>query len=162
MILAKDLVNALRSSLKEISSLIQIYEDLHPKMKMKRPSALIQHVTEEIRDGNKDLVQVAQYFTVTVFGSVDAYSQSETQELLELRDQIMLLFRKGYFHVPDSAFPQKDRALKVFASTGGKDWDRAYIDLTFEYFDNRTDQQETLPMMEEIDLVTELKTNQGE
>lgn len=58
----------------------------------------------------------------------------------------MGLFRFGYLTVGD-------RALKIKSSTGGTDFDRAYVDLQAEYADDRSDAEETAP------LATDVETN---
>ena len=52
----------------------------------------------------------------------------------------MNLFRTEYIKIGD-------RALPVLSSTGGADFDRSYVDLQLEYYDDRSDEADTAPFM---------------
>lgn len=111
-----------------------------------RRSFLLEYVRTSKTDINRTTVEKTVYFTVTCFVENDKYYRSNPMQLAELQESVLELFSTGYITVGD-------RAIKVKSSTGGIDLDRAYIDLQFEYFDNRTDTVDTTP------LITSVTTN---
>ena len=144
MTTTQDILTALQSLVAaEIPELQRIYTDLVPK-DFKRPSALLQAVRTDCDDANKKLVDITEYLLITVFDITDDYTHTSAAGLSALQTKILLLFRKGYITV-------QDRALRIKASTGGRDQDRAYIDLQLNYCDNRDDTPDTTPLMESIE-----------
>lgn len=111
-----------------------------------RPSFLLEYIKTTKTDINRTTVEKIAYFTITRFVEKDDYYRSNPFLLAEQQETIVDLFNIGYVTVGD-------RAIKVKSSTGGIDADRAYIDLQFEYFDNRTDAEDTTP------LITSVTTN---
>ena len=108
-----------------------------------RPSFLLEFVRLSRTDANFSTVEKTAYYTITCFTPVDNYYQSNAEDLINLQDGVMQLFLQGYINVGD-------RAIKVKSSTGGMDIDRAYIDLQFEYFDNRTDEEDETPLITSV------------
>lgn len=131
-----------------VPELEEIYTDLVPG-KPKRPSLLIQAVTTSDRSANIRLVEETQYFTMTVFDKTDDYDRSSTKGLLALQNKLLHALRKGYILVPDGG--KKPRALRVQASGGGRDWDKAYVDLQLTFYDRRDETPDTTPLMESIE-----------
>jgi len=109
-----------------------------------RPSYLIEAVTGGSGSANRRTVDQTSFFTITNFEVVDEFGNCDDGALLEIQDKVMNLFRPGYIRVGD-------RALKVAASTGGSDFDRSYVDLQLEFFDDRDDEADTAPLMEEVE-----------
>lgn len=132
-----------------IPELERIYIDLVPTDFL-RPSLLIQPVTQTRESAAVNLVRVTEYFTLTVFDTTDDYSQSDTRNLLELQQKLLNLFRSGRIAVGD-------RNIAVTASTGGRDWDKAFVDLQAEYLDLRDETPDAAPKMESIETNLNLK-----
>ncbi len=143
MITTLAIMEAIRAEAAKIEELKWIYFDLVPKG-LERPALLIQSVASSNQDGNAGLVATTEYFALTLFDTVDNYTNSDTGSLLRLRDKVMHLFRSGYFRVAG-------RALRVQASNGGRDWDQAFIDLQLSFFEVRDDTPDNTPLMEEIE-----------
>lgn len=143
MTTTKDIMNAIQElAAKEISELKRIYTNLVPK-EFKRPCLLIEPVTTSNRDANKALIKTTPYFTLTVYDTTDDYSHSDTGALLDLQEKVLSLFRAGYIRVGD-------RALHVEASTGGREWDKAFVDVQLSYHDLRDETPDTTPLMLEV------------
>lgn len=145
-----EIMDALAKSLCEgLPKLEAIYTDLAP-VDFERPSALIQSVTNEYRQASSKTVEITSYFTITLFDNTDDYANSSTKRLLEMQQDTMDLFRAGYLTVGD-------RSLPVQASTGGRDWDKAYVDLQFSYHDLRDETPDTTPRMGSVETNMNLK-----
>jgi hypothetical protein len=110
----------------------------------KRPSFYIEFIKVSPRDICRITVEKTTYLTVTCFTPLDDSGNADKEELADLQDSVMQLFSQGYVKVID-------RAITVKASTGGMDDDRAYVDLQFEYFDNRTDEKEIAPIIASVE-----------
>lgn len=124
-----------------------VYIDLCPK-DFDRPSFLIELIRVDRRRVNFSTIQETDYFTITCFDEVDDYSHSDTLGLLARQQTVLDLFRSGYLAVGD-------RSVKVKASSGGRDFDRVYIDLQFEYNEAVTDVVDSTPLIAEI--ITSMK-----
>ena len=120
-----------------------IYRNRYPQ-KFDRPSFLIETVKFDIDAANRKTVRCVDYLTITCFVEVDEYGNAPDSALLAVQSAVMQLFRPGFVRCGD-------RALKVKASTGGADFDRSYVELQLEFFDDRTDEQDTIPLMEEVE-----------
>lgn len=145
-----EIMDALAKSLCEgLPKLNAIYTDLAP-VDFERPSALIQSVTNEYRQASSKTVEITSYFTITLFDNTDDYANSSTKRLLEMQQDTMDLFRSGYLTVGA-------RSLPVQASTGGRDWDKAYVDLQFSYHDLRDETPDTTPKMGSVETNMNLK-----
>ncbi len=145
-----EIMDALAKSLCEgLPKLEAIYTDLAP-VDFERPSALIQSVTNEYRQASSKTVEITSYFTITLFDNTDDYANSSTKRLLEMQQDTMDLFRSGYLTVGA-------RSLPVQASTGGRDWDKAYVDLQFSYHDLRDETPDTTPKMGSVETNMNLK-----
>lgn len=145
-----EIMDALAKSLCEgLPKLEAIYIDLAP-VDFERPSALIQSVTNEYRQASSKTVEITSYFTITLFDNTDDYANSSTKRLLEMQQDTMDLFRSGYLTVGA-------RSLPVQASTGGRDWDKAYVDLQFSYHDLRDETPDTTPKMGSVETNMNLK-----
>ncbi len=118
-----------------------VYIDLVPK-DFDRPSFLLQLIRVTQEPANAKTLTERAYYTITCFGSTDVYHHSNSVELLEIQQNIMNLFRSGYLQM-------ENRAVEVKASNGGRDFDKAYVDLQFEYNEIRGKETE-LPKMKEV------------
>lgn len=130
-----------------------------------RPSFLIRCKAVSREDVNRSTIMVEADFTITCFTATNAFNQSDIQELVMRQSALMTRFSGGYIKVGD-------RAIKVKASSGTTDkdfsdevqvnlgdrafrlsdssvanYDKAVINLKFEYFDDRTDQHDTPELM---------------
>lgn len=151
MIDTLQIINAVSAlAVKEIPELKATYIDLKPK-NFERPCLLIETATVDPKPAAAWLEQVTAYFTLTLYDTTDDYSHSDTVSLLALQTKLLNLFRCGYLRVGD-------RALPVKASTGGRNWDRAYVDLQLEYLDSRME-EETLPLMESVETAMHINKN---
>ena len=117
-----------------------------------RPALLIEPVTVEQEAISAAAVRRTVYFTLTVYDETDDYAQTDSGALLALQELVLELFRPGYLRVGD-------RALAVTASTGGRDWDKAFVDIQLTYHDLRGTSSSTEPVMEavRVDLKNETK-----
>lgn len=143
MIKTDDIMTVINELIIELYPASTIYVQTCPK-DFVRPSFWLEHIRTASTDVNKITVDKTVYFSITGFTSIDKHFRSKPADLLDVHDNILKLFAKGYIIVGD-------RAIKVRASTGGTDIDRAYIDIQFEFFDNRTDEVNDDPL---ITLVT--------
>ncbi|WP_029502495.1 phage tail terminator family protein [Lachnoclostridium phytofermentans] len=122
--------------------------------KFTRPAFLLELVRSSQTDANRTTVDKTVYYTITCFTTVDNRYKSDAEELIDLQEKVLQLFTtQGYVTVGD-------RAIKVSGSTGGLDIDRAYIDLQFEYFDNRTDEEDSTPLITSV--YTKIRRNNNE
>lgn len=107
-----------------------------------RPAFLVECPAVRTASACRDAVEETVYLTITCFGRKDHYGESEADELALVQEEVMALFRAGYIRVGD-------RAVKCEASEGGQDFDRAWVDLTVRYFEQRGPQAD-YPLMREI------------
>ena len=116
---------------KAIPELKQTHVDLLPSPEdFKRPSVLLEAKGREELDAAARMVEVEEQISIAVFDETDDYSNSSAVRLLELQRKVLAVFADGFVRVGD-------RALKVTASNGGRDWDVAFADVTFHFFDER-------------------------
>ncbi len=108
--------------------------------KFTRPSFLLEMIKISRTDICRMSIEKTAYFTITCFTSIDEYYRSDPEELVNLQEDILQIFNRGYVTIGD-------RAIKVKSSGGGADTDRTYIDLQFEYVDNRTDEEDQTPLI---------------
>lgn len=119
-----------------------VYIDLCPKH-FERPSFLIELVTVTQKPVNSKTIQEKVYFTITCFDTTDDYSHSDTVSLLAVQQGVLDIFRQGYIKV-------EDRSIEVKASSGGRNFDMAYIDLQFEYYEDRSQVKDDMPLMKNV------------
>lgn len=108
-----------------------------------RPSFLIEFISNAPVEANNDIIKEISYFTVTYFGEVNDYYNTDKLVIQDVLVNTLKIFRKGYIEV-------EDRAIKVKASNGGSNDDEVYIDLQFEYFEDRLEEYEEYDLMQEI------------
>jgi len=128
-----------------------VYLDTCPQG-FERPGFLIEKDTEFIQRRSYRAVEVTEYYTITCYDQVDERHSSPAERVLARQRAVLNLFRKGYLRV-------ENRALKVFAGSGGRDGNEAYVDVQLTYFDETAppEADRTLPeggaaTMEHIDI----------
>jgi len=136
-----DAVNALLAARFPDST---IYRNREPT-EFFRPAFLIMSPTVRPENAARNLIRETLYLTLTCFGVTDDFGSCDADELAEMQQQTIDIFRAGWFKVGD-------RAVKVTASSGGQDLDRAWVDMTSSYHTIREEPPE-YPLMEEINTV---------
>lgn len=126
-----------------------IYRNRYPR-DFDRPSFLIETLKFDIDAANRKTIHCVDYLTITCFAEIDDHGNAPDGALLALQVEILQLFRSGFVRVGD-------RALKVKASTGGADFDRSYVDLQIEFYDDREEEQGGAPLMKDFDVEMEVK-----
>lgn len=149
MVKIKDIFIAINKRLVEAYPSYTVYAKYNPK-DFKRPSFLLEFIRNSQIDICRTSVEKTVYFTITCFTKVDKYNYADPEELAELQEGVMQLFNEGYIVVGD-------RAIKVKSSAGGIDDDQAYVDLQFEFVDNRSDETDEKPIMAEINTRMEVE-----
>lgn len=107
-----------------------------------RPSFLIEYVKTVCRDVNRKTVGKTISFKLTCFAPEDE-SDQENSRLTEMQEKAIQAFADGYI-------PVIDRAVKVQNCTGSLDVDKAYIDLQFDFFDDRNDEVDNTPLITSV------------
>ncbi len=109
-----------------------------------RPAFLITVPRHTPRAANHATLQEKVYLTITCFAAVDGFGNSDTEALDDLQENVLALFRLGYI-------PVDDRAVKVEASDGGQDLDRAWVDVTCVYHEVRDPNPVQLPLIQSVE-----------
>lgn len=134
MIKTTDLYNSINRVIVELYPSVIVYTPERIPKDFNRPSFLIEHIKNSRVDINRTTVQKTDYFTITAYENVDKYNRADVLKLINIQDTLLNEFGVGYVTVDD-------RAIKVKSSSGGTDTDAVYIDLQFEYFDDRYKQK---------------------
>lgn len=125
----QEVLSRVEAALKRAWPDIPVYQDLKPKG-FERPSFLLEGgpitITEKGGGQAKHVVQVR----VTAFTPVDAYGNSETEELRETADSLLELFEGGYILLGD-------RAPHVAELTGDYGFDYAEVTAKLSYHEVR-------------------------
>jgi hypothetical protein len=145
MIKQSDILTAINRMIGAAFPNYTVYINACPK-DFARPSFLLKYIKLSQTDATRFTVEKTVSITITCFVSVDKHDRSDMDELANLQDQVIQLFLPGYIKVGD-------RALKVLSSTGGIDPDRAYIDLEFNFFDDRTDVEDMNPLIASVSTI---------
>lgn len=129
--------------------LVQKYPDytVYPNREpanFERPSFLIMAPRYSPKTVNFGIVEETIYLTITCFGEVDDYGNSDANRLSALQEGVLGMFRCGYI-------PVEDRAVKVEASDGGQDLDRAWVDVTCVYHEVRDPNPPVLPLIQSVE-----------
>lgn len=143
MIKTTDLYNSINKVLVKLYPSVIVYTPERIPKDFKRPSFLIEHIKNSRMDINRTTVQKTDYFTITAYESVDKYNRADVLKLIDIQDTLLNGFGIGYVTVGN-------RAIKAKSSSGGTDTDAVYIDLQFEYFDNRYESQETEEIIQSV------------
>lgn len=102
-----------------------IYRNREP-VKFLRPALLIISPYQSRASAAKNLVAETLYLTVTCLPQIDDTECCDTDILCDMQQKIIDLFAAGYIIVGE-------RAIKIIASSGGQDLDRAWVDITCQY-----------------------------
>lgn len=121
----------------------EIYINLCPE-DFKRPSFWLETVRVETADVNFSTVKVNAYFMITCYVELNVRGNVDTKDLTKAQENVTGLFRNGYIKVAD-------RALTVKANTAGYDIGKSYVDLQFEYFDDRSDETDDTPTADNVE-----------
>lgn len=108
-----------------------------------RPSFCIKSVKTTELPANRNAVKIRARFSVTYFAAIDESGAADAGNLLKMQSGIMEIFRKGYVKVGD-------RNIKVIAKNSDGDADSSCVILRFDYFDDRTNETDSVPLMEEV------------
>lgn len=142
MIKPNDIIDAINRKLVEAFPDHTVYVNRCP-VDCERPSFWIEYIRSQRTNVNFCTVLVEPVFSVQCFIDVDAYGNSDELELTDVQDKVIELFGDGYIRVGD-------RALTIYATPGGVDPDRSYVDLELEYFDDRALPAITEPDMQDV------------
>lgn len=142
MITEKDILTAINQLIAEKYPKVAVYINLCPENFI-RPSFYIQHVTTSSRDKSCKTVEQTVFYTITCFIETDSHYNVDAESLMERQTEILNLFRKGYIMIGD-------RAVKVKASSSGFLDGEAYVELQFEYCDDRSDNTDDIELMRTI------------
>jgi hypothetical protein len=110
-----------------------VYIDRCP-VDFRRPSYWLEAVRREVSDANFCTVKVKQFFSITCFVSKDEYGNSKSMALTDAQNAVADLFACGYMRVGD-------RAIQAKATTSGYENDRSFVNLEFEYLDDRPEEE---------------------
>ena len=132
MITEKDILTAINQLLVTKYPQIAVYINRCPENFI-RPSSFIEHIATDSKDKNCKTVEQTVYFTITCFIETDSHYNVDAESLMERQTEVLGIFRKGYMMV-------QDRALKVKADKSGFNNGEAYVELQFEYCDDRSDE----------------------
>lgn len=107
-----------------------------------RPSSLVESGAVEMTDGTAGCLGMTTTVKVTLFPSVDANQNNDSEEVARRMMNVLELFAIGYLGV-------EDRALHVIQNTGQCQSDRAVITVQVQYQDDQPG-EEDWPMMSEV------------
>ena len=140
MITAQNLIDATNILVvAAIPSLKKVHINPPPK-DFDRPAAWIECPKYDRRTVNRKTVEVTAYLTITYYGAVDKHYISDVEELNAAQASILSIFKSGYIAVGD-------RNLKCESSEGYTGFDASSVDVQFNFFDDRGETAEVLPLM---------------
>lgn len=153
MLTTKYIISALKSMLQDQYPAWKIYTNLAPASAA-RPNLLIEPIALETADVNSSLIQRTELFRITITDETDDYQTGDPDHLQEIQEEIFSLFDSGVLQV-------ENRHIKARASYGkfgdeaasaisGREQDKAFLDLRFEYMEERPATQEGLPLIETV------------
>ena len=152
MITEKDLLTAVNQLLVDQCPDTAVYINRCPQNFI-RPSFFLEHVTTDRRDQNCKTVELTVDFSITCFVETDSHYNVDAECLMELQTKVLSLFHSGYIMVGD-------RAVKVKASSSGFNEGEAYVDVQFEFCDDRADEAEEPTLISTV--TTKVKLKEGE
>jgi hypothetical protein len=138
----KDAINVL---LVEAFPSAQAYINACPPQ-FQRPAYLIQCMKNERTDKNRSTVSVTAYFKITYFPLVDVNGIANASELLDAQNALVNLFCEGYIEI-------SDRNIKLKSSTTGINSGDTYLDVQFEFFDDRIGITENTEIMNTVNII---------
>lgn len=141
MITSIEIMTRLQQLLAESYPDHSIYMEQYPEPSA-RPCFMLELVTADRFPVSCKTVQETVYLTITCFAVAEDDPASGSNPFVT-QQGVLELFRTGYLAVAD-------RKISVQASPGGRNEDQAYVDLQFEYFEDRSAGQDTAPLMKEV------------
>ncbi len=142
MIMPSQIADAINEMLAEKYPKITVYINSCPK-EFSRPSFCVKTVKAMERPANRNAVKIRARFNVTYFAAADQNGNINFGQLVEIQAGIMSIFRKGYVKVGD-------RKITVMTKKRDIDADSSCVDLRFDYFDERSDVEDNVPFMGEV------------
>jgi len=142
MITMNDILGAINDALVSKFPEDTVYVNLQPKDYV-RPSFLIALMDVARTEANRSMISVSASFSITCYTEIDGHYNSDVNRLTERQTEVMDLFLCGYLSVGD-------RNLEVQAAEGGVDFGESYVDLSFDYFDDRPIPGDLYPFMETV------------
>ena len=142
MLTPNDIIGAVNGKLVEKYPDDFIYINLLPK-DFERPSFLIELISFNRTDANRTTIEVEASVSVTCYTEIDGHYNSDTEKLATRQSEVMELFAGGYLEVCD-------RCISVESVMGGVEFTEGYVDLAFDYFDERPMPGVALPDIESV------------
>lgn len=142
MVMPNDIMTEIKRKIAAAFPAYAIYIQACPK-DFVRPSLLLEYIKSSQKDANRSTVERTVDFKITCFTPVDALLQPNIAELSQLQEDTIRLFSNGCITVVD-------RSIKVQVNTFGIELDRAFINVQFNFFDNRTDALDTTPKISSV------------
>ena len=153
MITEKDILTVINQLLVEKYPQVAVYVSRCP-INFIRPSFFIEHVSTNSKDNNCKTVVQTVYFTITCFMETDSHYNVDAESLMERQTEVLSIFRNGYITIVD-------RAVKVQASSSGFADGEAYVELQFEYCDDRSDETEDTTLINTVTTKVNLKEDES-
>lgn len=86
--------------------------------------------------------------------TVDEHYEADTDRLCDETDQLITVLSEGYL-------PVSDRAIHIDAIETEREGTASIVKITLHWFDDRPQRSTTYPMMQELDLKTQVQTHEG-
>jgi len=142
MVTENDIIKAINERLAEKYPDRTVYINLLPK-DFQRPSYLIELLDSAMSDVNRTTVARKVEIAITGFVKIGGHYQSDVETLSETQSGVMSIFSCGYLSV-------RDRCIPITLVKGGNDFTECYVEITFDYFDDRPVDAGELPLIETI------------
>ena len=139
MVKSNDIFTEINKLLVKAYPSTAVYINLCPK-KFVRPSFLIESVKMSKSDVNFSTVQFIRDYKITCFTQTDEYHNTDAEALMIVQDIVIGLFNDGYITVGD-------RKIKCKSSSGGMEAGAAFVDVQFEYYDDRSEAVDNTSLM---------------
>ena len=148
MILICEIVDAVQREIRSAYPDAAQYIDQAPETPQ-MPGFVTQYIAMVTKDANRWHVNLTRYFTITCLAQPGQDDQPNATEHLQMQENVINRFGCGYLKVGD-------RALRAVASAGGREADKAFVDLQLEYLDDRgIDEEQREPMGEVSAIIKE-------
>lgn len=153
MLKTSEIFKAIRQTLAQHWPDRMVYTDTVPE-DFERPAFFVQYIgTKPPEEKNMGTIAMTHNFEIVIYGEKNEDWITMQEELMDLQQEVLLLFAFGKMQVEDR-WPD----VKASASAG-KD-DEAYVSLQIEYWDDRPMVEKNWPLMEEVS--TKMKVNERE
>lgn len=128
-----------------------VYLDFCP-YQFDRTGFAIEWIDSRETDANADLVEISEHFLITCFSPLSDYGEAESGALLSRVNAVKRIFRAGFIRV-------EDRALRCTLRVGGREEDCVFLDLTFQYFEERGTPAKVYVPMEKIEITIPIEND---